>query len=126
MRSTQLKSDVDSLNRQTAALQTALNSATASVASLQTDLDSATASVESFTVSEATLRADLATCKDEDSDGISDGLAIALIIIMSAMFLIVSLTLVVIICKERKGYPVFAPVAGIATGRPVGKATNEM
>jgi len=118
-RNTQLKSDVDSLNRQTAVLQTELNSATASVASLQTDLNSATASVESFTVSEATLRADLATCKDEDSDGISDALAIALIIIVSAMFLIVSLTLVVIICKERKGYPVFAPVAGT----PVGNAT---
>merc|ERR1740129_2115107 len=104
-RNTALSSEVDSLNTQKTALQTELNSATASV--------------ESFTVSEATLRADLAKCKDEDSDSISDALAIVIYIIVSAMFLIVSLTLVVIICKERKGYPVFAPVAGT----PVGNAT---
>jgi hypothetical protein len=83
------------------------------IASLQTQLDSATASASESGTIIVSLQAQL-----DSADGISDDLAIALIVVVSVMLLVTSLTLVILILKEKRGAPVFAPGAPVVTGTP--------
>jgi hypothetical protein len=90
------------------------------VASLLTQLDSATASASESDTKVVSLQAQLDSAKESasDSDRISDDLAIALIVLVSVMLLLTSLTLVILILKEKKGAPVFAPGSPVVTGTP--------
>ena len=71
-----------------------------------------------------------AQAEPEDTDCGSDfeGLFIPLIIIVSLMLLMSSVTLLILIRKEKAGRPVFAPVgpgtAMVATGTPIGGGGN--
>jgi hypothetical protein len=89
----QLSSEVDSLNTQ--------------ITVLQTKLDSAVAEAE---------EKDSAAASDAACSGIGEDLAIAIIVVVSAMFLITSTTLAFIICKERRGHPVFGPATPFTSG----------
>jgi hypothetical protein len=83
------------------------------ITSLLTQLDSATASASESGTIIVSLQAQL-----DSADGISDDLAIALIVVVSVMLLVTSLTLVILILKEKRGAPVFAPGAPVVTGTP--------
>merc|ERR1719356_1017976 len=96
----QLSSTVDSLNKEKTILQTKLDLTESSTQDLQTEKNTATTS-------------------EPSCSGISNDLAIILIVAVSAMFLITSVTLVFLICKEKRGRPMFAP-ATVVTGTPAG------
>merc|ERR1712176_749440 len=96
----QLSSAVDSLNTEKTILQTKLDLTESSMQDLQTEKNTATTS-------------------EPSCSGISNDLAIILIVVVSAMFLITSVTLVFLICKEKRGRPMFAP-ATVVTGTPAG------
>jgi len=58
----------------------------------------------------------------DSSSSIGDEIAIPLILVVSVMLVVTSVTLIILVCKEKRGYPVFAPV----TGTPFsGNATTE-
>jgi len=104
---TQLSSEVDSLKTEKTILQTELNSATTDVDSLKRE------------------RTQLQKEQKEQDSSLDNDLAIALIIIVGVMLLITTVTLIILIFKERRGYPVFAP-ATLGTpvvGSPAGTAT---
>jgi len=52
-------------------------------------------------------------------EGMSNDLAIALIAVVSAMFVTTSAILGFLVFKERKGNPLFGPAPGVAVGMPV-------
>jgi hypothetical protein len=66
----------------------------------------------------------------ESTDSLDDGLVIAVIVIVSALLVVSSVTLFVLVSREKRGAPVFAPVTGtpvarnVAVGSPVGGATT--
>merc|ERR1712176_873079 len=96
----QLSSTVDSLNKEKTILQTKLDLTESSMQDLQTEKNTVTTS-------------------EPSCSGVSNDLAIILIVVVSAMFLITSVTLVFLICKEKRGRPMFAP-ATVVTGTPAG------
>jgi hypothetical protein len=72
---------------------------------------------------------DLQIQVDSSTDSLDDGLIIAVIVIVSALLVTSSVTLFVLVSREKRGAPVFAPVTGtpvarnVAVGSPVGGAT---
>lgn len=96
---TGLSSEVDSLSKQKTVLQTRTTGLSSQVESLNTQNKG--------------LQTEL-----KSSGGMNDTLAIALIVVVSVMLLITAVTLVILICKEKKGSPVFAPGTRTVTGTP--------
>jgi len=91
------------------------------IASMQTRNSALRSEVDTLNRQKIILQAEL-----NSSSGIGDELAIPLIIVMSVMLVITSVTLTILVCKEKRGYPVFAPAALTATGTPFeGNATTE-
>jgi len=98
------------------------------MASMQTRNTQLSSEVESLKTEKTVMQTQLeaqansaATTSDTSCSGMSEGLAIALIVIVGAMFFITSVTLVLLICKERSGKPVFGPATPLTyKGNPEG------
>jgi hypothetical protein len=118
----QVSSAVDSLNTEKTILQTELNM-------VQTQNAQLSSAVDSLNTEKTILQTELNMTKasattpqpsepsEASCSGISNDLAIVLIVAVSAMFLITSVTLVFLISKEKRGHPVFAPPVFV-TGTP--------
>jgi hypothetical protein len=64
---------------------------------------------------------DLEAEQETSTNGLSEDLVVAVIVIVSALLVISSVTLAIVVFKEKRGAPVFAPVAGTpARNAPVG------
>jgi hypothetical protein len=67
------------------------------------------------------LEAELVTSTNGPSEDSGEDLVVAVIVIVSALLVISSVTLAIVVFKEKRGAPVFAPVAGTpARNVPVG------
>lgn len=78
---------------------------------LETQLDSAILDAESKSTAKTSC------------EGMGNDLAIALIVVVSAMLVTTSAILGILVFKEKKGNPMFGPGTGMAVGMPVGGST---
>jgi hypothetical protein len=93
----------------------------ASIASMQVSNNQLTSEVASQQAAVYSLSSDklVLQTKLDDAGSLSDTTAIILIAIPNALFLFAFFTLVVVLCKEKKGNPLFAAAQTPVAGTPV-------
>jgi hypothetical protein len=106
------------MTAQTDTFQQTIASQQTTVTSMQTLNTQLTSDVDSLNGQKTILQNELdSVTSDEESCGDVRKITIALIVVVGVMLLITSVSLVILVVREKKGYPMFAP-PGVAMGTP--------